>query len=140
MENAKKFFEEILLTDEAKKVLQFYEPPKSIEEVKKAYSDIAKKFGIDLTPDEVGEYIDEKSRFAENAELDDDEVVHFSGGADHADCLDTFKDKENCWWIDACDYMAYMYDDYLCSWSSKGICQLLSETSTPSNGNGKKFG
>ncbi len=37
----------------------------------------------------------------------------------YEECLDTFKNKENCWYNDGCDHIFNAYDDYICKRSSK---------------------
>lgn len=51
-------------------------------------------------------------------DLDDLEAVA-GGKSDHEECLDTFKNKENCWYNDGCDHIFNAYDDYICKRSSK---------------------
>ena len=48
-------------------------------------------------------------------ELDLDVLENVAGGkAEHAECMDTYKDKENCWYEDGCDMVFYGYKDYIC--------------------------
>ena len=49
------------------------------------------------------------------SELDLNALENVAGGkADHEECLDTYKDKENCWYNDGCDMIFNGYSDYIC--------------------------
>ena len=47
-------------------------------------------------------------------ELDLAAMEAVTGGKDHKECSDTFKDKENCWWEDGCDSYILDYGNYKC--------------------------
>ena len=118
MENAKKFFEEILKTDEAKALLAATEKPETEEAQIAAYLDIAKKLNAELTAEGITAYFSAIAKPA-SGELDDDELAQLTGGGEHANCKDTFIQSENCWWNDGCDFTANKYLDYKCNVGAK---------------------
>jgi predicted ribosomally synthesized peptide with nif11-like leader len=125
MENAKKFFEKIVKTDEAKALLAAVEAPKTEEDRIAAYIEIAKKLGVELTAEDIQEYFATASD-ADVAELDDEELEQLVGG-DNAGCKDTFLHKENCWWEDGCDNAWNNYEGYQCSARNLGYTISLSD-------------
>ena len=126
MENAKKFFEEALKTEEARRLLAGCKQPKTPEDSLRTYSKVAKEMGIDLSEEEITAYFEEKlARCTASAELDDDELAMFTGGAS-SECSSTYLDRENCWWNDGCDYYMNPYSAYRCSWSYQGACAHFS--------------
>ena len=122
MENAKKFFEELIKTEEAKTILVAMDKPETEEERISAYIEIAKKLGVELTAEEIKEYC-ESLCVSCVQEIDDEELGQLVGGADNASCDSTYTHKENCWWNDGCDRITNNYSDYLCESSSQGITQ-----------------
>ena len=124
MENAKKFFEEIIKTEEAKALFDCAKKPETEDERIEAYVDIAAQLGIEITKEEVLAYFDEKLNNSTSSEIDDDEMAHFSGGRDSR-CINSYKDRENCWWNDGCDYVTNNYIKYMCDWSDNGACALF---------------
>ena len=99
MENAKKFFEELAKTEEAKALFAAIEKPDTEEELVAIYVDIAKKLGVELTAEEVKEYLAADN--ADGAELDDEELSQLTGGA--KGCWSSYNQRQNCWSLDACD-------------------------------------
>ena len=122
------FIEEIRTSPRAAELLNGKEAPKTPEEAVEMFAAVAKELGYDLTAEELGAYIREqdearRARTDDQAEgvrrLDDSEVAEVSGGGEHADCKDTFKDYENCWFNDACDAVLHSYPDYKCCKANK---------------------
>lgn len=128
MENAKKFFEEIIKTEEAKALLASIEKPDTEEAVAAAYAEVAKKLGAELTAEEVAAYF--AAADATDAELDDEELSQLVGGrdadAEHENCVYSFKNTENCWFQDACDNSWKEYDGYKCHHQNDGASILTS--------------
>ena len=117
MENAKKFFEEVVKTEEAKALFDATEKPGTEEARIAAYVDIANKLGIGLTVEEVKEYL--ATSIEESAsEIDDTELGHLVGGKEI--CAESYKDRENCWRSDACDNRWTKYSGYLCKNHNRG--------------------
>ena len=114
MENAKKFFEEIIKTEEAKGLIASTEAPATEEARIAAYIDIAGKLGVELTADEINAYFATNIK-ADYAELDDDELEQLVGGGENADCESSYQHKENCWLNDGCDKVWRDYEGYQCS-------------------------
>ena len=113
MENAKKFFEELIKTDEAKTIVEAMDKPETEEERISAYIEIAKKLGVELTAEEINAYF-ESTKNPAAAELDDEELSQLVGGAGDEDCSFSFMQKENCMLFDACDGKWKSYADYQC--------------------------
>ena len=143
MENAKKFFEETLKTEEAKKLMASYGHQNTLEELVRAYSSIAKQLGVNLSTKEIEAYFKEKTnKNITHAEIDDDEIAQICGGRT-TECSNSYVDRENCWWNDGCDYINNDYDNYACSQSYKGACYAFyvdeNKKTTPNPGP-TKFG
>ena len=138
MENAKKFFEELIKTDEAKALIASIKAPETEEARIAAYVDIANKLGVELTVDEAKEYLSTVIEAAAS-EIDDTELSHLVGGREA--CADTYKNRENCWINDACDYANNTYTNYSCAWSNKGACLIFNVNENKrSDGRPRKFG
>ena len=124
MENAKKFFEETIKTEEAKAIIDSLEKPCNEDEVVDAYIEIANKLGVALTAEDIAEYL--AADKTETGELDDSELEQLVGGGDMADCKYSYQQKENCWFQDACDNAWKDYDGYLCNNQSEGASIFMS--------------
>lgn len=108
----------------AKELMRRTAQADSEEEMIKACIEIGKGFGIDLTPEELRDYLREtaeaqRKRTEDRAEairlLEDSELDSVAGGKDHSNCKDTFKHEENCWFNDGCDVSFNKYKgEYLC--------------------------
>ena len=118
MENAKKFFEEVIKTDEAKAILADTKKPDTEPELLEAYLEIAKKLNCELTAEDILAYFKAAVEAASD-EIDDEELAQLTGGGENAACKDTFISGENCWWTDGCDFAAINYADYRCKAGSK---------------------
>ena len=79
---------------------------------------IAKKLNAELTAEGITAYFSTIAKPV-SGELDDDELAQLTGGAEHANCKDTFIQSENCWWNDGCDFTANKYLDYKCNVGAK---------------------
>ena len=89
MENAKKFFEETLKTEEAKALLASLEKPETEEDVIEAYLGVAEKLGVELSAEDIQAYF---AAGEYQGELDDEELEQLVGGA-----------SGNCWLNEYCD-------------------------------------
>jgi hypothetical protein len=118
MENAKKFFEEVIKTEEAKALIKGVEKPETEEECIAVYVDVAVKLGVALTVEEVKEYL--ASDKANGAELDDEELNQLVGGGAHEECKYSYKNEENCILFDGCDGSYRSYDAYICKSNNVG--------------------
>ena len=108
MENAKKFFEEVVKTEEAKALLAAAGQPETDEARVAAYIDVAAKLGVELTAEEIKEYY-ESSCAPGTAEIDDKELAQLVGGAANAQCGSTYVQGENCLLNDQCNKL---WQDY----------------------------
>ena len=109
MENAKKFFEEVVMTEEAKALFAAMEAPKSEEERANAYIEIASKLGIALTLEDIAAYVSAANQEPAEGELDDEELQQLVGGGGNFACKDTYQQGENCWYNDACNILFQHY-------------------------------
>ena len=114
MENAKKFFEELIKTEEAKALFDSVGTPETEEDRIAAYIDVAAKLGVALSADEIKAYY-ASSCTSDAQEIDDKELSQLAGGGDNANCKSTYQHQENCWWNDGCDRVWNDYDNYMCS-------------------------
>ena len=118
MEKAKKFFEEVIKTDEAKALFAATKQPETEDERIAAYLDIAKKLNAELTAEGIRAYFN----VAVGGEVDDEELSQLTGGVDlcssnyalNPKCKDSYMQRENCWSNDGCDWTIRGYSDYLC--------------------------
>ena len=108
MENAKKFFEEIIKTEEAKALIDSTEAPATEEACIAAYIEIAKKLGVELTAEDIKEYY-VSSRMSYAQEIDDKELEQLVGGGENAACGYSYIKDENCIFADACNHL---WQDY----------------------------
>ena len=100
------------------------ERPENAEEEAKVYAEIAQKLGLDLTAEDIGEYIRQseqacKDRTDKAADmiqmLPDDDLDKVAGGSKgNPACKETYMDYENCWYSDGCDNIFQIYDEYIC--------------------------
>ena len=119
MEKAKKFFEEIIKTEDAKAILATTKKPENEQELVDAYLEIAKKLNVELTAEGILAYFDAIK--PASGELDDDELAQLTGGTGSAACQDTFQQRENCFHNDGCDISWNVYSDYKChGWARVG--------------------
>ena len=128
MEQLEKFLEALRTADKAREILA-QAKPESEENTISAYAQVARAMGFSLSEKEIADGIraraeQQKAGTAKAQEavqaLDLDDLEAVAGGkSDHEECLDTFKNKENCWYNDGCDHIFNAYDDYICKRSSK---------------------
>ena len=88
------------------------------------YADIARQLGYDITEADLKDYIAKKEDLvaartkeaeAEIKELPDEVLEQVAGGKkEHDECKDTYRDYENCWAKDGCDFALIWYGDYHC--------------------------
>ena len=52
--------------------------------------------------------------------MPDEALEAVAGGKGHAECKDTFLDRENCWANDGCDFAWNRYKDYYCHVLDRG--------------------
>ena len=114
MKNVKKFFEEVIKTEEAKAILTSIKEPETEQERIDAYLEIAKKLGIELSAESVLAYINAADiNEPASGELDDEELAQLTGGGNV--CSSTYQNEENCWFSDGCDIAWNKYDSYRCN-------------------------
>ena len=112
MENAKKFFEEVVKTEEAKAIFAATQKPETDEARIAAYLEIAKKLDFDLNAEGILAYFKAAAEAA-SGEVDDEELAQLAGGSEP--CSSTYQHKESCWFNDGCDIAINSYDNYYCT-------------------------
>ena len=129
IENVKEILEKLMADPKAQELFKGLEPPRSEEEKALKLIEVAKKLSYDLDAADLADYLkkasaDRKEKTDAQAEviqkLDDSELEKTAGGKSHHNCKDTFQDRENCWWNDACDLSYLTYPEYLCSRNQRG--------------------
>ena len=123
-----KAFLEALSGPEAKELLKAQEKPADLQEACAVYAQTAKQLGIDVTEEEIRTWLSEQeagTRERTDAAirtLPDDAVEAVAGGIEpeHAGCQYSYKNKENCWYSDGCDFAWIHYDGYYCHLLEKG--------------------
>ena len=105
MEKAKKFFEEIIKTEEAKALFDAIKQPETDEARIAAYLQIAKKLNFELTLEDLIAYF---SAASDGEEVDDEELSQLTGGIDT--CYSTFEGGEFCWLNDSCSSLINTYN------------------------------
>ena len=127
-ERVKVFLEALKTDPKAESLLQARPEPKTDADRFRAYAEIAKELGYDVSEAELEAYLTEmektlqehaKSAEALVTELSGDEMDKVAGGA-HTECKTTFLDRENCWHNDGCDNIYNGYKKYLCK--KNGLC------------------
>ena len=109
----------------AQELLKNLPPVKSEEEKIASLIGVAKKLGYDLTKEDFEAYAQaQKEKTDAQAEavqtLADEDVAQASGGKrEHDKCFQTYKDRENCAFYDACDMAWRHYGGYKCQWISR---------------------
>lgn len=122
--------EKIRGDEEAQKFLKENGPAETLEETAELWSSAAAGMGYEIDAKEIREYMNDaesslKQKAKENGEmieaLSDEELEQVAGGGDHPDCKSSFKDRENCWFNDACDVINKKYSDYKCHYNLKDV-------------------
>ena len=108
MENAKKFFEELAKTEEAKALLAEVAKTETEEDRSAAFVDVAAKLGVALSAEEIKEYY-VSSCTSDAQEIDDKELEQLVGGGEHASCQYSYITGENCIFTDQCNKL---WQDY----------------------------
>ena len=120
------FIDKIKSDPKAQEIMKKYAKAASAQDAVKAYTEMARELGYDLTEDELKALVEEKEEArrmqtqaaADQIEKLEDEVLdNVAGGgrAEHDECFDTYMDYENCWFMDGCDNALLYYDEYKCA-------------------------
>ena len=110
-ESAIKFLRELRTNEKAKELLQGMERPKNRDDAIKAYAEIAKELGEDISPEDFAQALEEieaeihqktEAVSADMVELEDDDVENVAGGT--IECGEPMQRLINrfCWDNDVC--------------------------------------
>ena len=126
-EKVREFLKYVKTNPEAQEKLSGLPKPEGEEAIIQWYAQAAKLLGYDVTESDLRGLLAEQekertSRTDDAAKkietLPDDEVDQVAGGGyggtSKPNCHDTYLDRENCWFDDACDQNINLYKDYLC--------------------------
>ena len=108
-ETAIKFLRELKTNEEAKELLQGRERPKTKEDAIKAYAEVAKELGEDISPEDFAEALKEieaeihqktEAVSADMVELKDDDLENVAGGGNsYCDTFEFEWCEENDWCV-----------------------------------------
>ena len=120
-ESAIKFLRELKTNEKAKELLQGRERPKTKEDAIKAYAEVAKELGEDISPEDFAKALEEieaeihqktKAVSADMQELEDDDLEGVAGGYWIEDgCARTYSMFSLC---DEVDYCYFSISNYEC--------------------------
>ena len=110
-ETAIKFLRELKTNEKAKELLQGRERPKTKEDAIKAYAEVAKELGEDISPEDITQALKEieaeihqktEAVSSDMVELEDDDVENVAGGT--IECGEPMQRLINrfCWDNDVC--------------------------------------
>ena len=128
IEKVQTFLNAIKTDPRAKELLEKTAKPMTGEDVLMVYVSVAKELGINVTEEELKDYLQkmveqrkEKTGVQTKAveKLADDELIGAAGGNHYYEndkCNDTYQSAENCWYNDGCDNTVNFYPNYKCSW------------------------
>ena len=95
----------------------------SPQDVPAFWAEVLAEKGYNVSSEEIAAFIQEaegerRKKTQEHAGkielLSDQDLEEVAGGGDHPECESSYKDKENCWLSDACDYYINFYSGYIC--------------------------
>lgn len=120
-----KIYKDMMADAKVKELLNSKNKPQSLDDMADVLGGVAKESGYPLSKDDflsIFRGIEEKTKTTQGKvnKLSDSDLAAVSGGgtkdnAANSFCSDSYKDKENCWWDDGCDYIVNYYPYYLCS-------------------------
>ena len=129
-ETAIKFLRELKTNEKAKDLLQGREKPKSKEDAIKAFAEVAKELGEDISPEDFAQALEEieaeihqktEAVSADMQELKDDDVEGVAGGYWCEDgCARTYSMFSLCDEVDFCYFSISYYECYNDYWGRAG--------------------
>ncbi len=117
----KKIYRDMMSDAKVRNCLMSKDKPESPDELADVLGGVALENGYQLSKDDLlalfGDRKQKTDLTVEKVErLSEADLANVAGGgnAANATCADTYKDKENCWFNDGCDYVINWYSQYLC--------------------------
>ena len=123
-EKVRELMEAFRTDPKAQELLQSIDKPADEDGMIRCYAEAAQKLGYDLTAEDLTAFIQDQNEarkaktdaLAEGIRsVDDSEIESVTGGKKgNEECINTYKDKENCVLNDGCDRVINMYVTYQC--------------------------
>ena len=122
-ESAIKFLRELKTNEKAKELLQGRERPKTKEDAIKAYAEVAKELGEDISPEDFARALEEieaeihqrtEAVSSDMQELEDDDLGDVAGGKENPECQNTV-DYSFSEWCESNDWCVNYNNAYYCT-------------------------
>ena len=126
----KNIYKDMMSDEKVRSCLATKDKPESLDDLANVVGGVALENGYPLSEDdlialfkEMKESTDEVAKKVEKLSEADLAAVAGGGGNNAANyiCADTYKDKENCWFNDGCDFTYNWYPYYICKRSELDI-------------------
>ena len=121
MDDKKKIYNDMMSDPKIQDTLKSSPKPESLDEMAVVLGGLAAGGDYPLSKDDIRLILaDCKKKTDETAvavgKLPDSDLSAVAGGKNAANyiCQDTYKDKENCWFNDGCDFAVNWYPYYIC--------------------------
>ena len=121
-ESAIKFLRELRTNEKAKELLQGMERPKNRDDAIKAYAEVAKELGEDISAEDIAQALEEieaeihqktEAVSADMVELEDNDLENVAGGYYAEDgCAETYSVFSSCDEVDFCYFSISHYECY----------------------------
>ncbi|MBR5336466.1 MAG: Nif11-like leader peptide family natural product precursor [Lachnospiraceae bacterium] len=130
MDNVKKLMAALESDPEARKKVEDIARPSDRDGYIRYYVEVGKRLGLEITEDDIREGVEQAAKELSSRtdslsdtieKLPDEELGMVAGGKKgHSNCKDTFKNRENCYFDDGCDFIFLSYDNYKCDRNYNG--------------------
>ena len=127
-----RILEEVRSDPDLAKALREQKPARTPDEAAAVWADAAARLGYSLSAKELSAYVreaeeDRKKKTLESSagieSLSEEEMAEAAGGKGHDKCETSYRDRENCWFADACDNVAVIYPGYKCHKFFEDTCK-----------------
>ena len=124
----KEIYKDMMSDEKVRNSLMSESKPESLDDLANVVGGVALANGYPLSKDDLLAIFkdmkastDEAAKKVEKLSAEDLAAVAGGGNAANYVCSDTYKDKENCWFNDGCDYTYNWYPYYICKRSELDI-------------------